>query len=76
VFSLRARLTGWLVVTLVILLALHWLVSGMAPRFIAQDFVATRLGHDTESLLAGLHVEEAGGLRLDAVLFPLSQDGS
>lgn len=65
-FSLRARLTGWLVVTLVILLALHWLVSGMAPRFIAQDFVAMRLEHDAESLLAGLQVEEAGGLRLDA----------
>ena len=64
--SLRARLTGWLVATLVALLALHWLVSGMAPRFIAQDFVATRLEHDTESLLAGLHVDENGGLRLDA----------
>lgn len=63
--SLRGRLAGWLVATLVALVAVHWVVSGLAPRFIAQEYVAARLSHDAESLLAGLHIGTEGELTLD-----------
>lgn len=63
--SLRSRLAGWLVATLVALLAVHWVLSSLAPRFIAEQYVATRLSHDAESLLAGLRVGAGGELTLD-----------
>ncbi|HKJ88218.1 MAG TPA: ATP-binding protein [Gammaproteobacteria bacterium] len=52
--SLKARLTLVLSLALVVLLGLqYYLVSG-AIRSTAEDYVASRLRHDAETLLAGL----------------------
>jgi len=60
VTSLKTRLALGLSLALLLLLGLqYWLVSG-AIRDTAEDYVASRLRHDTESLLAALTWGPAG----------------
>lgn len=58
--SLKLRLALGLSVSLLLLLGLQfWVVSG-AIRATAEDYVASRLRHDTEDLLAALRFAPAG----------------
>jgi hypothetical protein len=47
-----ARLGVGLVISLIGLSALQWLVVSSAIRSLARDYVASRLGHSTTSVLA------------------------
>ena len=58
--SLQRRLAGWLVGSVVALLLVYWVVGSQAPGTIAEEYVAARLGHDAETLLAGLRVDPSG----------------
>ncbi len=61
--SLEGRLQLGLVVTLVVLMGLIWLIGSQALRNMTEGFVASRLEHDAEGLLAAMMIDR-GGMRL------------
>ncbi len=58
--SLQARLSTSLILTLTTLAVLVVAIGGYSLRQLAEDFVATRLEHDLETLLAALEFDSAG----------------
>ncbi len=52
--SIRNRLAGGLIVSLIIFLIVQWLLIGTSIRYLSEAYVATRLEHDAQSLLATL----------------------
>ncbi|MEJ2654484.1 MAG: ATP-binding protein [Acidihalobacter sp.] len=60
--SLQTRLSVWLTGILLVLFALAWLVTDMAPQQLTQHYVTARLEHDGETLLAGLSRASDGKL--------------
>lgn len=52
--SLQARLAAGLLVTVLVLFAVQWFVVSMSLRTLTEEYFASRLNHDVESLLAGL----------------------
>ncbi len=56
--SLKWRLTVGLLIGLVSVLLLFGVVVNVTIRYLSEDFVASRLGHDAESLLSGLSLEK------------------
>ena len=64
--SLQARLSAGLILALTALIALAVAIGGYSLRRIAEDFVATRLEHDLETLVAALEFDAGGRLQLAA----------
>lgn len=64
--SLRRRLTWGLALSLVALLTLQWLVVTWAIRSLTENQFASRLQHESESLLAGVRFDPSDTLSLDA----------
>ncbi len=64
--SLQTRLSVGLIVALALLTALAVAVGGYSLHRLAENFVATRLEHDLETLLAALEFDPAGQPRLPA----------
>ena len=52
--SLQGRLAVGLVVTVLVLFAAQWLVVNKSLRTLTEEYFASRLTHDAESLLAGI----------------------
>jgi len=52
--SLQGRLAVGLVVTVLVLFSAQWLVVNVSLRKLTEEYFASRLTHDAESLLAGL----------------------
>ncbi len=67
--SLHARLALWLGLGLALLVLLHGIVTERAPRITTEDYIAMRLEHDAEWLVAALHLGE-GPPRIDEGLIP------
>jgi signal transduction histidine kinase len=63
--SLQLRLVAGLVVSLLALFALLALLAAPAIRGLAENDMATRLQHDSETLLAMLNVRENGDISID-----------
>lgn len=58
--SLQARLSTGLILALVALIALTVVIGGYSLRRLAEDFVASRLEHDLETVLAALTFDASG----------------
>lgn len=58
--SLQARLSAGLILALTVLITLVLVVGGYSLRQIAENFVASRLEHDLETVLAALTFDAGG----------------
>ncbi len=56
--SLERHLQIWLAVSLIILIALFWVVGNRSMHHITENFIVERLEHDTEHLLNSLDIRE------------------
>ncbi|MDG4554699.1 MAG: HAMP domain-containing sensor histidine kinase [Candidatus Competibacter sp.] len=64
--SLQARLSAGLILALTLLMVLAVALGGYSLSRLAENFVASRLEHDLETLLAALDFDPAGQPRLAA----------
>ena len=64
--SLETRLSSGLLLSLFIAFTLLALLVSVNIRYVTDDYVASRLQHDTETLLAAISFDEQGQLVLDA----------
>ncbi len=64
--SLQARLSAGLILALALLMVLAVALGGYSLRQLAENFVAGRLEHDLETLLAALDFDDTGQPRLAA----------
>ncbi|MGH8728494.1 MAG: ATP-binding protein [Burkholderiales bacterium] len=63
--TVRARLTLWLFLSLVVVFVLLWLVTALAVHEITRNYAASRLERDAETILAALTFAENKTARLD-----------
>lgn len=63
--SIQRRLTLWLLASVVLLFGLHWLVTNLSTQNFIEEYVATRLEHDTEALVSGISFDAQGVPALD-----------
>lgn len=62
--SLRTRLDAGLIVSLALIFSAQWAIVGGAIRLLAENYVASRLQHDADNLLAALTFGEGGAPEL------------
>lgn len=65
-YSLQARLSAGLFLSLVLLFVAQWLVVSLSIRHLTEEYVASSLEHNAESLLAALTFDAEGQPLLDA----------
>jgi len=63
--SLQFRLGSGLLISLLVVFLVLWLIVSSAIRDVAQDYIATRLLHDSETLLSTLTFSTEGAPELD-----------
>ncbi|WP_372592367.1 sensor histidine kinase [Guyparkeria sp.] len=51
---IQTRLTLWLLASVLVLVALFWLVTARAPVVLTENYVVDRLAHDAEVLILGV----------------------
>ncbi len=54
--SLQARLSAGLIISIVVLFGLQWFIVSKSIRYLTEDYVSSRLKHDTENLLGALNI--------------------
>jgi len=64
--SLQFRLSTGLFISLVLAFVVLWILVSNASRYLAEGYIATRLEHDTESLLTAIQLDSTGTLKLDS----------
>jgi signal transduction histidine kinase len=64
--SLQFRLSTGLFISLVLAFVVLWILVSNASRYLAESYIATRLEHDTESLLTAIQFDNTGTLKLDS----------
>jgi signal transduction histidine kinase len=62
--SLERQLHFWLALSLIILMAIVWMTGNLAIRHLTENFAASRLEHDGESLIAALDFSRGSDARL------------
>jgi signal transduction histidine kinase len=68
--SLRARLGFGLIGSLAVMIGLLWLMVGASVKVLLERQVASRLAHDGESLLGGMHLDVGDEIRLQERRIP------
>ncbi len=63
--SLQTRLGAGLFISLLLVFAALWLLVSNATRYLAEDYLYSRLQHDAESLLMATQLGPAGELFID-----------
>ena len=66
--SLLGRLGLGLSLSLILLFGGQWWLVNAAVKDVAEEYVVTRLGHDSESILAAISFSDQGGVILDQAL--------
>ncbi len=63
--TIKTQLSVGLILSLVVMFVLQWLLVSVSIRYLAEQYVASRLEHDTESLLMALNFSAVGAAQLD-----------
>lgn len=63
--SLQTRLGSGLLISLAIVFVALWLITRTAIEQLAEDYIAARLTHDSESLLSAVQLDNQGQLHAD-----------
>lgn len=58
--SIQNRLTAGLLLTITLLLLTQWFLGSLAIRYLVEDLVEARLGHDIESILGAIQFDQSG----------------
>ena len=66
--AIKTQLSVGLVLSLVVLFLLQWLLVSASIRLLSEQYMASRLEHDAENLLAALSFDTGGGAQLNAAL--------
>jgi len=64
--SLQSRLGAGLLLSLVVAFSGLWLLVSFNIQFLAEDYIASRLKHDSETLLSRISFDKTGKLLVDA----------
>jgi len=64
--SLQKRLGSGLLISLTIVFGSLWLVTRIAIEHLAEEYVVSRLSHDSESLLAAVQINTKGQVQMDS----------
>lgn len=60
--SLQSKLGAGLFLSLIITFSMLWLLVSMSARFLAEEYIASRLEHDAETLLSTISFDRDKGL--------------
>lgn len=64
--SLQFRLSTGLFVSLVLAFIVLWILISQASHFLAEEYITTRLEHDSETLLSTLQIDSNGNISMDS----------
>ncbi len=62
--SLRGRLSGGLLISLIVILVLQWFYVSEFIGHLGEGYVESRLTHDAESILSALYIDKRGVIKL------------
>ena len=63
--SLQARLGMQLLLSLLVVFLLLWLLVSNVIKTMMEDYIVSRLEHDSETILAAVTVDESGNISVD-----------
>ncbi|KPK12252.1 MAG: hypothetical protein AMJ68_02740 [Acidithiobacillales bacterium SG8_45] len=63
--SLQSKLGSGLALTLFAVFSVLWLLVSFSIQYLAEDYIASRLGHDAEMLLSAVHFDNPGNPNLN-----------
>jgi len=63
--SIQARLSTGLLFSLIIAFSAFWLLVSINIQFLAQEYIASRMAHDADTLLSAIEFDNDGNLTLD-----------
>ena len=63
--SIQARLSTGLLFSLIIAFSAFWLLVSINIQFLAEEYIASRLVHDAETLLSTLDFDKDGNMTID-----------
>lgn len=69
--SLQSKLTSGLLLSLIITFSMLWLMVSINVQFLAEEYIASRLKHDAETLLSAINFDNQGLLTIDTTRIDL-----
>jgi signal transduction histidine kinase len=63
--SIQARLSTGLLFSLIIAFSAFWLLVSINIQFLAEEYIASRMVHDAETLLSAIEFDKDGNLTID-----------
>ena len=64
--SIQSKLSTGLLLSLIIAFSVLWLLVSIYLQFLAKEYIASRLQHDTETLLNSIKIDDNDNLTVDA----------
>lgn len=63
--SIQSRLAAGLLLSLIILLVTQWVIVGLSIRHLSEQYIISRLVHDSDALIAALNLQNSNQPLLD-----------
>ena len=63
--SIQARLSTGLLFSLIVAFSAFWLLVNINIQFLAEEYIASRMAHDADTLLSAIEFDNDGNLTLD-----------